>query len=43
MDSELGALLSGFSYTLSPGASAFITETDDHQRHHGQHSHLDGL
>ena len=27
VDSELGALLTNFSYTLTPGASAFITET----------------
>jgi subtilisin-like proprotein convertase family protein len=26
-DSELGSLLSGFSYALAPGASAFITES----------------
>ncbi len=26
-DSELGAILTNFSYTLAPGASAFITET----------------
>jgi len=28
-DSELGALLNDFSYTLAPGASAFITSTID--------------
>ncbi len=27
VDSELGVLLNNFSYTLAPGASAFITET----------------
>jgi|GEM_PF-1344800 len=26
-DSELGSILSGFSYALAPGASAFLTET----------------
>ncbi len=28
-DSELGSILSGFNYTLSPGASAFITQTEN--------------
>ena len=43
MDSELGALLNNFTYSLAPGASVFTHRDYQHRRHNRQHRHLDGL